>query len=1192
MGWTSDQEDAINARDGSVLVSAAAGSGKTSVLVERLIRQLADTENKIPADRMIVVTFTKDAATEMKQRLTVALSQLIEEQPDNQWLNRQQLLLQSAKIATIHSFCFELIRDNINDLELSGSFRIMEETEAKLLTARTISELLDDYYEKQPDKTELLYDQFCYKDDSTLEVLIYEIYEFISSVPYGIRWLEQCRDGYNDDGITFTKICGEYTDHIINMLNKATELSAECAELVTGSDNQKCIDIIDTEYFSITKISDLFSDSGYSLMEKTAQFHSPEFARLVFGKNFDADTKERIQLLRGEYKKIIKEDISAATELVRFAQEDFKVHYKVLSILTKMISELEERLWKAKVEKICIGFSDAETLAVRLLSSVDDKGNIIKSPLAYELSEYYKIIMIDEFQDTNNNQDMIFKLLSHGGSAEHAGDNMFMVGDVKQSIYRFRLANPKNFINTMTSSVKYKEKKGNENSYIQLNRNFRSSQQVIDFVNFIFRSVMSPKVGDIEYNSDEELVRGADFLKRNRDTEVALLVQDDNIKYSACARYTAQKIDYMLKNKVQVDNKDKESTRDCTMRDFCILLRRKNDASEYIAELAKLGIPAYSEETAGYLRSREISVLLNILRVTDNPLIDTSLVAIMLSPMFMITDEEMAILRIVSRNGHIYDAVYAVLDNDQSTNNTIISDSLRIKLKSAADTIAEFRMYAATMNLVELIRRIYDRTDFISVIRMYDNSEKKRANLRALLEYAKMYQNVSDDGLSGFLRYIDRMIKINGDFRQGQTVSTSEDVVMIKTIHKSKGLEFPFVFLCATDVLFNTSDSRKNIQINYENGIGFRLQNRREYQRYPTLPHEVISRINSSDSVSEEMRLLYVALTRAKEQLFIPLKIGKSQKDKLSKYAMNIYQYQGITPQLSGEAKSMSDWLLMSLLTHKNGNSLREMSGKDMFFIQNDNPEINFITINTEELLSDEKISDEQIQENTVAADESLVRDILKDFGFSYDYSLSELQSKVSVSDISKKGDGLKTLRRPDFMQDDGHISASEKGTVIHSILQHADFRKLSEDASSEIMRITEKGFITQSQRKIVDINLIKRFTDSELFKQIICSSYVQRERKFLMKISDLDLPFEQLRKYDNTDSMIQGIIDLYFENKGGLVLVDYKTDNISDMSQLVSKYFIQLTLYKAALEKIEKMSVTQTVIFSLKLGKPVIINI
>ncbi len=282
----------------------------------------------------------------------------------------------------------------------------------------------------------------------------------------------------------------------------------------------------------------------------------------------------------------------------------------------------------------------------------------------------------------------------------------------------------------------------------------------------------------------------------------------------------------------------------------------------------------------------------------------------------------------------------------------------------------------------------------------------------------------------------------------------------------------------------------------------------------------------------------------------------------------------------------------MSLLTHKNGNLLREMSDCDMFFIQDDKTDIDFKMINADEILNDDQTCEKQVEEKVVSADDDLVREILKDFRFIYDYSLSELQSKVSVSDISKKGEGVKTLRRPEFMQEDGRISASERGTVIHSILQHANFKKLSEDASSEIIAIADKGFITKSQRDIVDEKLISRFTDSELFRHIISSSYVQRERKFLMKISDLDLPFDELRKYDNTDSMIQGIIDLYYKDNDGLVLVDYKTDNVSDMSQLVSKYSMQLSLYKAALEKIENETVTKTVIFSLRLGRSVIIDI
>ncbi len=1193
MGWTKEQTDAINARGRSVIVSAAAGSGKTSVLVERLIRQLSDRENRIPADRMIVVTFTKDAAAEMKQRLTAALAELIEKEPDNHWLNQQQLLLQSAKISTIHSFCFELIRDNIQELELSGSFRIMDETETVLVVSKAISDLVTEYYQSNIQKTEKLYEQFCYKDDNTIEELISDIYQFISSIPYGYRWLEQVRDSYSPDGNLYEDFCSKYTESIIDWLKKAEALSAECVSLIGDTGLDKCIDILDNEYFTITKYIEIFSSDGYTLSEKAGMYNAPEFARLVMGKNADPDIKERIQILRDEYKRILKSEITEGMELVRYSQEDFATHFEILSILIEMLSKLESNLWKIKVAKSCISFNDAESLAVKLLSSLDPNGNIVKSPLAHELSEYYKIIMIDEFQDTNNNQDLIFKLLSHGGDAEKSGDNMFVVGDVKQSIYRFRLANPKNFINTMNASVQYNSEDTSKNSYIKLNKNFRSSESVISFVNFIFRSIMSREVGEIVYSSEEELVRGAEFTERERNTEVALIVQEDNEKNSCSARYTAKKIYDMLKNRAQVDNRDGVSTRDCVKRDFCILLRRKSDADEYIQELAKWGIPAYSEETAGYLKSREISVLINLLRITDNPLIDTSFAAVMLSPMFMLTDDEFAELRLINKSGHIYDAVCTGIESIEGQA-PILSGDLLLKTRNVYNTISELRMQSATLDLVGLIRKIYDRTDFISVIQIYSDCDKKRANLRVLLEYAKMYQESSNEGLSGFLRYIDKMIKINGDFRQGQTVSTSEDVVMIKTIHKSKGLEFPFVFLCQTHSLFNVADSRKNIQLNFESGIGFRLQNRREFQRYTTLPFNVINKMNMSDSLSEELRLLYVALTRAKEKLFIPLKIGKSQKNKLADYAVNIHQYSGITPQIASEAKSMSDWLLMVLITHKDAKKLRELSEYDMFYIQNDNFNIKFESIEAESLTEENiKVEDKNNLIEKAEVNNGLVSEIEEKFSFKYDYSLSLLQAKVSVSEISKNmRSSAASLKRPSFMQEGGRLTGSEKGTVIHSILQHADFQRLYADASAEIDNIVRKGFITEHQKRAADINLIKRFTASELFKRALSSGNIIRERKFLMRVSDLEIPDDEFAKYNNTNGMIQGIIDMYFQEDDGLVLVDYKTDNVSDINVLAENYSLQLAVYRSALSRIEGKEVRETVIYSLKLGTMININL
>ena len=1187
MGWTKEQTDAINARGRSIIVSAAAGSGKTSVLVERLIRQLSDRENKIPADRMIVVTFTKDAAAEMKQRLTAALAELIEKEPENHWLNQQQLLLQSAKISTIHSFCFELIRDNIQELELSGSFRIMDETETQLIVSKAISDLVTEYYQKDIQKTEKLYEQFCYKDDNTIEDLISDIYQFISAIPYGQRWLEHVKDSYSPDGSLYDDFCSKYMQSILGQLKKAEAFSAECVGLIGDTGLDKCIDILDNEYFTITRYIEMFSSDKYSLREKAEMYNAPEFARLVMGKNADPDIKERIKILRDEYKSILKDEITAGMDLVEYSEEDFATHFEVLSILIEMISKLESNLWKIKVDKSCISFNDAEALTVKLLSSIDQDGNIVKSSLAHGLSEYYKIIMIDEFQDTNNNQDLIFKLLSHGGDATKSGENMFVVGDVKQSIYRFRLANPKNFINTMNASVQYNGDDTLDNSYIKLNKNFRSSESVISFVNFIFRSIMSREVGEIVYNSEEELVKGADFTQRDRNTEVALIVQDDNEKNSCSAKYTAKKIYDMLRNNAQVDNKDGISTRDCVKRDFCILLRRKSDADEYIQELAKCGICAYSEETAGYLKSREISVLINLLRITDNPLIDTSFAAVMLSPMFMFTDDEFAELRLINRSGHIYDAVCTGIESIEGQE-PILSGDILLKTRNVYNTISELRMQSATLDLVGLIRKIYDRTDFISVIQIYSDCDKKRANLRVLLEYAKMYQEASNEGLSGFLRYIDKMVKVNGDFRQGQTVSTSEDVVMIKTIHKSKGLEFPFVFLCQTHSLFNVADSRKNIQLNFESGIGFRLQNRREFQRYPTLPFNVINKMNMSDSLSEELRLLYVALTRAKEKLFIPLKIGKSQKNKLAEYAVGIHQYSGITPRLACEAKSMSDWLLMALITHKDAKKLRELSEYDMFYTQSDNFNIKFESIEAESLSEENTISEDK--NNCIekaAVNNELVSEITEKFDFKYDYSLSILQAKVSVSEILKSDSRSDiVLKRPSFMQEGGRLTGSEKGTVIHSILQHADFQRLYSDTSAEIDNIVRHGFITEHQKYAADINLIKRFIGSELFKRALRSGNIIRERKFLMRISDIEITDEEFAKYNNTNGMIQGIIDMYFQEDDGLVLVDYKTDNVSDLSILAEKYSLQLAIYRSALRRIEEKKVKETVIYSLKLGK------
>ena len=1193
MGWTTEQEAAINSGGVSVLVSAAAGSGKTSVLVERLVRKLSDTENRIPADRMIIVTFTKDAAAEMRQRLSSALAEMLAQNPENQWLSRQQLLLGSAKISTIHSFCFDLIRENIHKLELSGNFRIMDESEASLLIKSTVNEVITDFFEKSPEEAEFMFNMFCTRDDGPLETLLENVFSFSSSVPYSDAWLRKCTESYSESGDAERKFTAYYSGYILSLLKKARNFAAKADELITQF-TQKCIDIIDSEYLAIEKWCDTFGKPEALNAELAESYSPPEFNRLTFPKDADESVKDTINKYRKEYKTIMKEKVPDALVTVKYSKDDIKLHYKIMKILEKLVFDLEDRLWKKKVSKNGISFADAEMLAVRLLSETDEDGNIRKSALAEELSEYYKLIMIDEFQDTNNNQDLIFKLLSHKGTAGRAGDDLFMVGDVKQSIYGFRLANPKNFIKVLDSSVPYSDeaREKGENSYIKLNKNFRSSREVVDFVNFVFREIMTRESGEIDYRGSEELVLGASFTDRKRSTEIAFINNSESIKNQCSAVYTARKIKEMLDSKVQVDEKGRKKTRDCTCRDFCILLRGKSKASMYIKELAKLGITAYSEEESGYLKSREISLLINLLRITDNPLLDTAFAAVMLSPMFMITDDEITLLKILNPSGHIYDAVCRYVLNEEEA--AEIDEKLRLKLSNIYETLKELRLFSATMPLTGLIRNIYDRTDFISVIKLFSDSEKKRANLRALLEYAKIYQESSDEGLTGFLRYIDRIIKIGKDFKPGNAVSSSEDVVVIKTIHKSKGLEFPFVFLCETVTSFNSEDSKKNIRFSFEEGIGFRIQNREKYEKYKTLPFMAIDCQKNAEAVNEEMRLLYVALTRAREQLFIPIDLNKNVRKKMSEYADEYHTYQQITPSVSKSADSMADWLMMALVTHRDAVKLREICRDEYsifsFKTSDDIPDVNFTYFETDDLVSDEteEVSENEEKKETEA---EYLQDILRQFDFSYDSTLSEMNAKVSVSDIAKDDDRFGIiLRRPKFMSEK-KMTGSEKGTVVHTILQHADFMRLSTDINTEVENIVKLGFISERQRQQIDIGNIEKFVSSDIFKRALKSNHMEREKKFLMRISDLGLKGELFEKYKNTDSMIQGVIDMYFEEPDGIVLVDYKTDNISDMSVLLSHYSLQLSIYRAALEKITSLPVKQTLLYSLKLHTSALIK-
>ena len=1190
-GWTKEQLDAITADGTGIIVSAAAGSGKTSVLVERLLRILSDTENKIPADRLVVVTFTNDAAAQMKQRLSAALSERIAAEPDNLWLCRQQALLQTAKISTIHSFCFDLIRENIQSVEVSAGFRILDDSEETMLMGNAAEEAFERFYAEKPETMEMLCDFFSgsVKGDAELEEALLKIYEFLVSIPFYEDWFKERIDYYSAGFIPETDpLARTYTERLEKAYERILEQAEYAKKLFYDSFGKASNAVFD----DIDKISELKArlKNGSDWDERVIR---PEFKFSVFDspRKLDDEQKivrDKIKKIRDDYKEKIKK-ISSGIFSSSEINDDYKKHREILEGSFSLIECFDSELRRLKNEKNALGFSDAEQLAVRLLAEKDSSGEIVKTKLAKELSEYYSVIMIDEFQDANNNQDLIFKMLSKGGTSERGGTNLFTVGDVKQSIYRFRLANPQLFLNALELSESYTGTDfSGTNAAIMLNRNFRSSGEVIGFVNYIFGSLMSRETGEVDYTDEEALIQGLEYPDGDRTTEIIIVPDDDaaeaadedndedddEIFADSEARAAAVKIRSMLDSRTVFE---KGAERPCEPKDFCILLRSGKQAEVYVRELAAEGIKANAEEPAGYLRSREISVLISMLAVIDNPMQDIHLATVLMSPMFMLNAEDMARLAEVRSEDEKY---FTAIKNVLGGNTEISPDQqLYRKLDRFMKMFEKLRYCAASQRLERFIRTIYDSTDFLSAVQTYKDGSQKRANLRLLLDVAESYENNSGGGISGFVRYTDMVMRRSGDFKRASTTASADNAVSVKTIHKSKGLEYPFVFLCGTSSKFNTQDINKRMQINSDFGIGFKIQDRKNLKLYESFPRYAIKEINRANAVSEEMRLLYVALTRAREQIFITVPDNERVRKRIDAVRSGIAMSGGITQAAAAEASSMLDWISAAMLVHPDGEWFRD--GEFLPMADCD------VKVRVSKF-SDEKDPTEETVEKTAEADENSVRMLEDMFAFSYKDERTMQSAKITVTEIAKSETGDKLyLRRPDFAAERGGLTAAEKGTAMHTFMQYADYSAAENDPAAEAERLAENGIISPEERDSLNLKQLAGFFRSELYARMRRSGSVRREQKFLVKKSDAGLDDERLMEYNN-DSMLQGIADCMFDEDDEIVLVDYKTDRVSDESTLIARYDLQIKLYAAALSRIFGKNVKEAYLYSFSLGKAV----
>jgi len=1171
--WTEKQLDAIEARGISVMVSAAAGSGKTSVLVERLLRILSDGQNKVPADRIVVVTFTKDAAAQMKQRLCDAIAAQLEQEPDNEWLYSQQALIPSAKISTIHSFCFDLIRENVRSLDISAGFRIMDNSEEELIINKALKNVFEDMYETQPDVMEMLCDRTCgdKRSDAQLEEYILKIYDFLASMPFPDEFLSSVRSFYGKPFDRKTDPLWErYTDFISENIGKAALLAKSAAGL--WDTDGKAKELLVGEAQSI-------EDCRIDLMRGIFT-SAPRFGTLRFPKTDDEDELaviDRIKKIRDEYKTLVKK-VYENTFTDDIIQDDYRYNAEMIDGITVIEKKLSEEIRRIKCDKNALGFSDAEQLAVKLLCDKDGSGKPVKSGLAKELSEYYSLIMIDEFQDVNDTQNLIFRMLAHNGTADSSGDNLFAVGDVKQAIYRFRKANPQNFISSLESAREYKKPFTGGCVAILLNRNFRSSEDVVDFVNDSFRLLMTKDVGDVDYGDKEKLEYGASYVDADRateiirfDSELTAAAADDGddseIPEPAAhieARAVAEKITSML-GKVTVT--DKGAERLCEPRDFCVLLRDRASGRIYAETLGDIGVKAVCEETQGYLLSQEIMTLVSLLRIIDNPMQDIPFAAVLMSPIFMFTADEMSELRLMSgKDEKLYKAALSAVSEDSVY-------SAKDKLAGFFEIFKKLRIDAASMSLERLIRNIYDRTDFLTSMSVYADGERRKANLRLLLLYADSYERNSSGGISGFLRYLDDISDNGGDFAMASVVSASENAVSVKTMHKSKGLEYPFVFICGTAHGFNKKDLTGRLQLHLHYGAGFGIQKFAEGRRYASFPQFVISYINKKEMISEEMRLLYVAMTRAKEKLFIT--IPDNIDGKLDKISQSLCAFGGKADGV--KADCMLDWILAVLLTHKDAEELRD---------KRDIP----LAANSSRIIFSHSgaRTDESCEKKYAKAlpDEKLKQKLLDNFSFKYGDIGDGALAKLTITEIAKSEDMKIFLQRPDFAEDYGRLTAAEIGTATHTYMQYANFAEAEQDAKAQAEKLESLGIISAAEKNSIDYSHIRKFFSSDIYRRMKKSPEIRREQKFLIEFSEMALDESLSKEYNK--SMLQGIADCMFFEDGRIVLVDYKTDRVRSAGVLLDRYSRQLILYAAALERIFQVKVKEAVIYSFCLDEEI----
>ncbi len=1188
--WNKGQLNAIEAQDGSVLVSAAAGSGKTSVLIERIIRMITRKENPIDVDRLLIVTFTRAAATGMKDKLTKEIDRLLAENGENKHqLLRQRQLMYNTNICTIDSFCGAIVREYFHILGIQKDFRLADENETKILSTEALDSVLDEYYTDSTEDFTNLADVFSdSKGDGKLKEAVLKIANFLATQPFPDDWLDNMLANYSTDisveDTLFGRIVIEkaksMAEYALSLTEKSLEILKDCDEpklqknIALFSDDkayfEKLIERCGTaEWDELKRFSNTFVSGRFSApRKKKDESEDPIVTALK-------NSRDKVKKLVTKIQKCFiwsSEDAENETEYLRL----------IVSKLFEVVREYLKKFAELKSAKNMLSFADVESLTVKLLAKPYGDG-YIKTEQAKEISKRFDQVMVDEFQDVNDVQDLIFKCVSTDEN------NMFVVGDVKQSIYGFRQAKPEIFIERRNSYQKYDREKPVYPATIFLNENFRSRPEVCDAVNFIFAQIMSKKSANMDYTEDEYLRPGKKNYSENENCnfELDYLIpdEDDDVCENE-AKFIANRILQMMSDGYCVG----EDKRPLEFGDCAVLLRNtKNIAPVYVNVLNSLGVPACSEIKESFFEADEIKVILNFLRCIDNPSLDIPLLSVMCSPVYSFTVDELAKIRGNQRYTNLYSAVVKYSEQDNRTAQFL-------------NELMSLKTYSCTCSVDELLGRIYELTSFSAIISAIKGS-KGVNNLNLLREYARSFESGGYKGLSSFVTYIDKMIENGKDLEASNDLNgETRNMVKVISIHKSKGLEYPICFIANTAKGFNKTDQKDDVLIDSKAGLGIRMVD--GFSRINTLARFAVGIEIDESLTAEEMRVLYVALTRPQDKLIIvasPKAKKTNRKTDVPQTPQTLFE-KYITDQnekliggnidsyLAKNADRFCDWITMCALVHPENQDFWHEKGIDTQPCECE------ITPKPWTINIVESIAAKDTEAYTVAInddiksesyDESVIELLKKRTGFAYkNEAVLKIPQKVSASELAhNEGDSFdKIFLKPKFMSE-ADTSAVERGTAHHKFLEMCNFANAKKDLQAELDRLVENNLLAKEQADAIDKAEIARFLESNLAKRIMQSDLVMREQRFTVHINAGMLDSTLEGESAETKVVMQGAIDLIFKEDNALVVVDYKTDRVRDIERLRELYSKQLCLYKQAVEQFTDYKVKECMIYSIHLN-------